>query len=143
MFSEPGQILACLEAIAADGEVEVVRVNNKLARSYDAALTAGYRCATHTHRTSLRHSVKRSARPASQVASERAPRCRRPPRSESKERDARAFQRQALAAALRSMSQRCVVSKSNGRESRAAGYSSPGWREAQPKGRNITGVCLM
>ncbi len=59
MFSEPGQILACLEAIAADSEVEVVRVNNKLARSYDAALTAGYRCATHPHRTSLRHSVRR------------------------------------------------------------------------------------
>ncbi len=47
VFSEPGQILACLEIIAADREVEVVRVNNKLARDYDAGLTAGYRCAAH------------------------------------------------------------------------------------------------
>ncbi len=45
VFSEPGQILACLEAIAADSEVEVVRINNKLARDYDAGITAGYRCA--------------------------------------------------------------------------------------------------
>ncbi len=44
VFSEPGQILACLEIIAVDREVEVVRVNNKLARGYDAGLTAGYRC---------------------------------------------------------------------------------------------------
>jgi hypothetical protein len=48
VFSEPGQILACLEAIAADGEVEVVRVNNKLARDYDPGLTAGYRCAARS-----------------------------------------------------------------------------------------------
>jgi hypothetical protein len=45
VFTEPGQILACLEAIAADKEVEVVRINNKLARDYDANITAGYRCA--------------------------------------------------------------------------------------------------
>jgi hypothetical protein len=45
VFDEPGQILACQETIAADREVEVVRVNNKLARTYDAGLTAGYRCA--------------------------------------------------------------------------------------------------
>jgi hypothetical protein len=44
VFSEPRQILACLEAIAADGEVDVVRVNNKLAHDYDAHITAGYRC---------------------------------------------------------------------------------------------------
>jgi hypothetical protein len=52
VFSEPGQILACLQAIAADHDVEVVRINNKLKPTYDAALTAGYRCATHTHRMS-------------------------------------------------------------------------------------------
>ena len=45
VFSEPAQILACLETIARDREVEVVRVNNKLARSYDAGITACYRCA--------------------------------------------------------------------------------------------------
>ena len=45
VFSKPGQILTCLETIAADSEVEVVRVNNKLARDYDADRTAGYRCA--------------------------------------------------------------------------------------------------
>jgi hypothetical protein len=47
VFSKPCQILACLEAIAADSEVEIVRVNNKLARTYDAGLTLGYRCAAH------------------------------------------------------------------------------------------------
>ncbi len=46
VFDEPGQILACLETIAVDCEVEIVRVNNKLACAYDADLTAGYRCAT-------------------------------------------------------------------------------------------------
>ena len=44
VFSELSQILACLEAIAADGDVEVVRVNNKFAHNYDACITAGYRC---------------------------------------------------------------------------------------------------
>ena len=48
VFDEPGQILGCLETIAADREVEIVRVNNKLARAYDAGLTAGYRCAART-----------------------------------------------------------------------------------------------
>jgi hypothetical protein len=48
VFSEPEQILACLETIAADREVEVVRVNNKLAQAYDSCLTAGYRCVACT-----------------------------------------------------------------------------------------------
>ena len=46
VFSELSQVLACLEAIAADGDVEVVRVNNKFAHNYDACITAGYRCVT-------------------------------------------------------------------------------------------------
>jgi hypothetical protein len=48
VFSEPEQILSCLETIAADREVEVVRVNNKLAHAYDSCLTAGYRCVART-----------------------------------------------------------------------------------------------
>ncbi len=43
VFAEPAEILACLEVIAADEEVEVIRVNNRLARDYDASLSAGYR----------------------------------------------------------------------------------------------------
>jgi hypothetical protein len=43
VFDEPAEILACLEVIAADKEVEVVRINNRLARDYDAGLSAGYR----------------------------------------------------------------------------------------------------
>ncbi len=43
VFDEPAEILACLEVIAADKEVEVVRVNNRLARDYDAGVSAGYR----------------------------------------------------------------------------------------------------
>jgi hypothetical protein len=54
VFTEPSQILACLEAIAADKEVEVVRVNNKLARDYDANITAGYRCAARAASTPVR-----------------------------------------------------------------------------------------
>jgi hypothetical protein len=49
MFSEPSQIMACLKVIAADREVEVVRVNNKLSRNYDSHITAGYRCRARTH----------------------------------------------------------------------------------------------
>jgi hypothetical protein len=54
VFSELSQILACLEAIAADGEVEVVRVNNKFAHNYDAFITAGYRCITRASSTPVR-----------------------------------------------------------------------------------------
>ena len=43
VFAEPAEILVCLEAIAADKEVEVIRVNNRLAPNYDAGLSAGYR----------------------------------------------------------------------------------------------------
>ena len=35
-------------AIAADEEVEVVRVNNRLASDYDTSISAGYRCTPHT-----------------------------------------------------------------------------------------------
>ena len=36
-------ILACLQTLAADAEVQIVRINNKLDEGYDSRVTAGYR----------------------------------------------------------------------------------------------------
>ena len=44
IFDELDNLLCCLQAIAADPDVTIVRVNNRLSRDYDASLTASYRC---------------------------------------------------------------------------------------------------
>ena len=43
MFEGPEDLLACLEAVAADPDVVVVRVKNRLRADYDARQSAGYR----------------------------------------------------------------------------------------------------
>ena len=45
VFDAPCDLLRCLEAVAADPDAAVERVTNRLSPRYDAALTAGYRCA--------------------------------------------------------------------------------------------------
>ena len=42
-FEELDELLACLEAMAADPEARLMRVVNKLSPSYDSTSTAGYR----------------------------------------------------------------------------------------------------
>ena len=42
-FESVEDLLQCLEAIAADPEVRIVRLNNRLDPDYDSAQTAGYR----------------------------------------------------------------------------------------------------
>ncbi len=43
MFETLSDLADCLDVILADGEVEVVRIKNKLDHAYDASATAGYR----------------------------------------------------------------------------------------------------
>jgi hypothetical protein len=42
-FEDLDGVLRCLDAVAADPAVRLLRVNNRLHGGYDAALTAGYR----------------------------------------------------------------------------------------------------
>ena len=43
VFDDPAGVLACLRAVAADPEVRLVRVGNRMDPDYDGRASAGYR----------------------------------------------------------------------------------------------------